>query len=253
MKYIINQFDHFKTTKKIDFKLNKETFDVFVPSRALLSKNDKRFITMVNGEILESNYESYTKIIINVEQMLELYLDGYRIRLAFEDDAKRIYDNIQDYLNKVAELYSNNIEHMYNFDSRLRYLDKFADSIYETNKTLILSSPKRNDIDDFVKIAHYKKERIKSIAEERLEEQMNKAEMESNTFTPYIAQNFNNSNNYNSDFRKAKDIFDGIEQPIMDFSKGRESSYLNIERIKLERNQRRAPSEMSLIKDEQWN
>lgn len=247
MKYIINQYEHFKSTKQVEFKLNKETFDVIVPYKALLGPNDRRILRYVNGVPEEQDYNMSTKVLLNIEQMLDVFLDGYYIRLVFEEDAKKIYDSIQSYLNSIAEFYKNNIEHMYNFDTRIHYLDKFADSIYTSNKEVILTQPYKNNLDDFVKIEHYKTERIKSIEDTKKEAGMLKNELEDNSFAPFIAQNINLNNN----IRRAKDVFDET-QPVMDFNKTRESSYSNIERIKLERAYKSAPSEMSLVKDEKW-
>lgn len=227
---VIEPFEKFK----IPFPT--QAYDVLVPSEAFLIPGENRRMAIINGELKEQKFNSMRRCVLKIDQMLEIYSEGYQISLVFPEDAADIYFKIENYLKRIQEVYANGNEDMYNFGDTVLLMDKFASSIYDNNgKTL---QEKASDGFGTVKVLReYRKPFIAQRITPIGENSSSGIDLDNNivvnrytdTHVPIHDTSYVNGLN---EVRS----YDRYEEPKMDFSKDRESIFDNINKIKAKRN-----------------
>lgn len=235
-KYVFNTNDYefdIRAGSKPSLKIPENRYDVLVPSEALLHPDEFRWKMSVNGEEYKNQkYTSYTHCVLNIEQMLEIFEEGYKISLVNVDDAAKIYFNIQNFLKRIEGLYRDELEDLFKIDDRIMMLDKFASSIYKNN-AMTLS---KNTIESFTPLkalslfeSNFIIEDRKSISQQQYEEIF-----EPNNqmpFNKYVSEVLEEQN----ELHKVKP-FEHYKEPKIEFENlKRESVYDNIEKIRAQR------------------
>lgn len=126
------------------FKLPDKLYDVRVPRIATMSDAEIELlglpITVVDGH-LEVRERDFVTVMLNLNRILDIYINGYPIYLVHESDIKSMYKAYEDYVNNFRKNPESSIDlndvGMIEDNDRLKELEKFLNMIFDRYKAVI--------------------------------------------------------------------------------------------------------------------
>ena len=125
-------------------KFNNKLFQVLVPKIALYTPEEIR-VYGFNGQSMDSvakrdNQYDLSNCMIPAVKMLEIYSNGYSIRLVNSSDLNSLYKVLEGYLQYKYNVSNMSIHRVKYDESELRSLDEFINEIFGYNKTSIVKN-----------------------------------------------------------------------------------------------------------------
>lgn len=126
------------------FKLPDTLYDVRVPRIATMTDAEIELlglpITVVDGH-LEVKERDFVNVMLNLNRILDIYINGFPIYLVHESDIKSMYKAYEDYVNNFRNDPNRGIDlndiSMLEDSDRLKELEKFLNSIFDRYKAVI--------------------------------------------------------------------------------------------------------------------
>ena len=91
-----------------------------------------------NNSYNKETYLEMTNCMININKMINLYMDGYPISVINPQDSKEIFDYLDKYLNTHVNNIQRSINQPLKNDERLMEIDKFLNEMFSFNKQTIV-------------------------------------------------------------------------------------------------------------------
>lgn len=126
------------------YKFNNKLFQVLVPKISLYSHEEIR-VYGFNGQSIDStvkrdNQNDLCNCMIPAVKMLEIYSNGYSIRLVNSSDLNSLYKVLEGYLQYKYNVGNMSIHKVKYDEGELRSLDEFINEIFGYNKTSIVKN-----------------------------------------------------------------------------------------------------------------
>lgn len=89
---------------------------------------------VINGGRIQRGYTHMADVMLPLYRIIEIYNNGYPITLKKREDVSKIYEILEDYLDKI-EQYKRTTVHKPIFDeAALQVIDRFANEIFNLNR-----------------------------------------------------------------------------------------------------------------------
>lgn len=125
-------------------ELSRKLYKVNVPIIATYSEEELEVygvgLDLRDGETVKESYESMTRVMINIDKMIDIYLQGYPITILDQNESAEIYKELERYLTGVNHTQDYSPNRMRVKDERLEEVDKFAAEIFGFNRNTIVKS-----------------------------------------------------------------------------------------------------------------
>lgn len=125
-------------------ELSKKLYRVNVPIIATYSEEELEVygvgMDVRDGSVVKDSYEEMTRVMINIDRMIDIYLQGYPISIANQEESAEIYKELERYLNGVNTTQDFSPNRMRVKDERIEEVDKFAAEIFGFNRNTIVKS-----------------------------------------------------------------------------------------------------------------
>lgn len=113
-------------------------FNVTVPYISIVSDEEMELyglpMDVVNNGRIQRGYTHMSDVMLPLYRIIEIYNNGYPITLKKREDVSKIYEILENYLDKI-EQYKNTTVHKPIFDeTALQVVDRFANEIFNLNK-----------------------------------------------------------------------------------------------------------------------
>lgn len=125
-------------------KLPPNLFKVKVPILATYDEVELELygvsLTTVDGDIKKNSYLEMTTVMINLDRIINIYIQGYPISIVNQNDSSTIYKILEDYLLGIDHNESYSPNRIAIKDDRLEEIDKFANEIFGLNRNTIIKN-----------------------------------------------------------------------------------------------------------------
>jgi len=125
-------------------KLPPNLFKVKVPILATYDEVELELygvsLTTVDGDIKKNSYLEMTTVMINLDRIINIYIQGYPISIVNQNDSSTIYKILEDYLLGIDHNESYSPNRIAVKDDRLEEIDKFANEIFGLNRNTIIKN-----------------------------------------------------------------------------------------------------------------
>lgn len=120
------------------------SFMVVVPSIATYTAEEVEIYGLptriTNNEKLDKHFNEMSTVYLPLYKIIEIYNQGFPIKLVRQDEIDKVYGLLEEYLNKVGDLRDNTI-HKLKFDqNKLEEIDRFASEVFNLNKRQIVNN-----------------------------------------------------------------------------------------------------------------
>ena len=128
-------------TSRIQSALSKKLFRIRVPLMATYSEEEMDIFGMpqdeFDGKVRDAS-EAMTMIMINLDKMIDMYSQGYRIQVANPNDTKLIFTSLEKYLRGTLDTEEFSLNTATITDDRMEEIDKFAQEMFGLNRVTIV-------------------------------------------------------------------------------------------------------------------
>lgn len=177
--------------------------------------------TVANINYRENQSTNLNQLILvkwSLNEMVEAFVNGYRIAFEKRSDVVKLNDVIDEYFDYIDSLIANNEIRFYNVEDRLKHLDEFNKSIFNNNKAQIRG--KRARIIKEASISNFLPEIIRKEIVDIDPNSLNKVKVTNNTGLPISKYTvFDSNNNVIDESRKDNPLAPVYkDQPVIDFN-----------------------------------
>ena len=130
-------------TSNIRYKpLPKDLFLVRVPIVATYSEYEMTNlglpVNIINGQPDMKTYNTMTPVYLDLDRIIDIYINGYPIRLINHDDLDKIYAILDSYVRGLNENNNYELNMVGVVEERLYDIERFAAEIFDENKLSLL-------------------------------------------------------------------------------------------------------------------
>lgn len=123
-------------------ELSKKLYRVNVPIVATYSEEEIGIfgigLDVRNGNLVKDSFEEMTGVMINIDKMINIYLQGYPISINNQQDSSEIYKELERYLSGVNTSQDFSPNQIKVEDQRVEEIDKFAAEIFGLNRNTVI-------------------------------------------------------------------------------------------------------------------
>ena len=124
--------------------LSKKLYRVSVPIVATYSEEELEVygvgLDVKDGNVVKDSFEEMTGVMINIDRMINIYLQGYPISILNQQESAEIYKELERYLSGVNTSQDFSPNQLQVEDQRIEEIDKFAAEIFGLNRNTVIKN-----------------------------------------------------------------------------------------------------------------